>query len=62
MKKIPPGEFPPKKFPPIKLLPGKPPPPLGKLPPRKFSLGIFPTISFIAFLHLTLCFDKFSQT
>ena len=44
------------------------PPPLenspipGNLPPRKFSLRIFPPISLTAFLHLTLCFDKFSQT
>ena len=40
--------------------PAKLPP--GKLSHRKFSPGIFTHISLIAFLNLTLCFDKFSQT
>ena len=46
-------EFPPEKS---EFLP-------GKLPPKNFSAGIFPTISLIVFLiHLRLCFDKFLQT
>ena len=59
-RKIPTEEFPHEKFPPIKLPPGKLPP--GKLLPRKFSHGILSPISLIVFLHLTLLFDKFSQT
>ena len=60
-KSLPPGEFPPEKFPPIKPSPLENFPP-GKLAPRKFSSGLLPFISLIAFLHLTLRFDKFSQT
>ena len=33
-----------------------------KTPPGKFPPGIVPPISLIAFLHLTLLFDKCSQT
>ena len=40
--------------------PWKTPP--GKFPTRKFPLRIFPPISLIALLHLTLRFDKYSQT
>ena len=58
--KFPLGEFPLEKFPPIKIPSWKIPP--GKLPPRKPSTGIFLPISLIVFLHLTLGFDKFSQT
>ena len=36
--------------------------PPGKLPPRIFSPGMLSPISLIAFLHLTLRFDKLSQT
>ena len=36
--------------------------PPGKLAPRKFPSGLLPPISLISFLHLTLRFDKFSQT
>ena len=40
--------------------PWKTPP--GKFPTRKFPPRIFPPISLIALLHLTLRFDKYSQT
>ena len=54
--KFPPGEFLPGKFPPHQTPPCKIP------TPRKFSSGISPPISLIVFLHLTLRFDKSSQT
>ena len=47
------------KFSPIKLPLENPP---GKLAPAKFPPTIFPPISLIAFLQLTLCFDNCSQT
>ena len=34
----------------------------GVLPSRKSSPRIFLPISLIVFLHLTICFDKISQT
>ena len=58
--KFPPGEFPPEKLPSKCHLENFPIP--GNLPPKKFSPGIFPPISLIVFLHLTLRFDKFSET
>ena len=36
--------------------------PPGKFPPRIFSPGMLSPISLIAFLHLTLRFEKLSQT
>ena len=60
-KKIPPGGIPTEKISTHQTPPWKAPPP-GRLPPRKFSPGIFPPTSLISFLHLTRCFDKFSQT
>ena len=60
MKKMVLGKLPSREFP-LKSPLGNPTPPPGKLPPRNFSPGIFPPTSLIPFLHLTLCFDKFSQ-
>ena len=51
--KFPPGEFAPEKFPRIKF-------PMENFP-TKCSPGVFPPISLIIFLHLTLRFSKFSQ-
>ena len=50
IRKIPIHQSPPWKPSPIKLL------------PRKFSPGIFPSISSFVFLHLTLRLDNFSKT
>ena len=58
--KIPPGGIPTPEIPTHQTPHWKPPPP-GRMLPRKFSPGIFPPISLIVFLHLTLRFDKCSQ-
>ena len=55
-KMVPPGGFPTQKIPTHQPSPGRLP--AGKLAPRKFSPGLLPPISLIAFLHLTLRFDK----
>ena len=59
-RKIPPEGIPIRKTPIHQSPPWKPSP--IKLLPRKFLPGIFPLISLFVFLHLTLRFDKFSQT
>ena len=57
--KIPPGGIPTPEIPTHQTPDWKIPP--GRMLPRKFSPGIFPPISLIVFLHLTLRFGKCSQ-